>query len=98
MLKCQERRLIASVPLQLGGGDAYSELTEKYDGPTKMLYDIGMAVFPSQSEAVLAACMAVRPDIGGYSKVVLVAPDSGDRVTHETSIDWLCGGVSSVAT
>jgi len=84
-----ERRVVASIDMRLGGTEAYSELPSDYDGPTKLIYNNHVAIFPTQSEAILAAGAAIRIDIGGYREVTLVAPDKGEGITHETVGDWI---------
>ncbi len=37
----------------------------------------------------MLASVAIRPDMGGYSEVVITAPENSDTVTHETMEDWL---------
>lgn len=90
-----EKRVIAVISDAVGGGEAYSSLSEDHVGPAKLqcvstrgrVYEF---VFPSQEEANSAAVMALRPDIGGYLEVEVVMPDPGDVITHQTATDWLC--------
>lgn len=85
----KHRRIVASIPEILGGNIATTGLPEDYDGPTKMLYDRHAAVFPTQADAITAAGAALRPDIGGFSTVSLVAAAPGEDITHQSVMDWL---------
>jgi hypothetical protein len=82
-------RIVARIPEILGGNTATSDLPEDYNGPTKMCYDNHAAVFPTQDTAIGAAGAALRPDIGGFSNVSLVAPAPGEGITHQDVLDWL---------
>jgi len=88
-----EKRLIAELPLVLGGEEVYSYLPVNYSGVTKMLFhgktDSDSAIFPNQGEAIQAACAALIPDIGGYTDIRLVMPEEGDQITHATADDWI---------
>lgn len=88
-----EPRVIAELPDEIGGDQAYSELNEDYTGPAKLVYEGHSgdlcAVFPSQEEANAAACMALKPDIGGYTGIRVVLPGELEHITHQTAVDWM---------
>lgn len=86
-------RVIGKQPDEIGGDYATTELPENYDGRVALTCEKRngegrrtLAVFPTLSQAHLAACYAVCPS-GGYSQVELI--DAGDQaVTHEDWQDW----------
>jgi len=92
-LLIKSRRLIAELPLSLGGEDVYSFLPVDYNGPTKMLYrgskQKHFAIFSTQKYAIQAACAALVPHLGGYCDISLVAPKEGECVTHSTADEWI---------
>jgi hypothetical protein len=86
-------RKIGKQPDEIGGDYATTELPEDYIGPVALIAakrnDPGkrtLAVFPTLSQACIAASYAVSPD-GGYSEVELV--EAGEQVvTHDDWQDW----------
>ncbi len=76
------RRVVAEYPMQIGGDQAFSTLDPAHAGPAKLLYrgagfsaTCYSAVFPNQAEAISASAYAISPDIGGFTDVVIVAPE-----------------------
>ncbi|CAD0362187.1 hypothetical protein LYZ84_19700 [Xanthomonas hortorum pv. pelargonii] len=80
---------------EVDGTTAYSVLQSGHVEPAAMRYKgssgVHWAVFPSAEEAVAAAHMANRPDIGGFHSVtVLPHEDAPDDAEHfDSAEDWL---------
>lgn len=91
MNKTENRKLIASGALQLGGHEAYSELSENYEGNCLVKCALNGKVIscvPNREEAFTIAAFSIRPE-GGYCSVV-VLPADGHALTHKSFSDWLC--------
>jgi len=86
-------RVIAENPMWIGGDEAYSHLPEDYKGPAKLTYEghkgVEFAIFPDQDIANVAANLAIKPDLGGYTNVKVVMPEEGEEITHRSAQDWL---------
>lgn len=69
--------VVASISEKIGGDRATARIPESYPRTCAMFYsgrsEALCAVFPSYSEAVIAARMAIDPTIGGYGSVTLDA-------------------------
>lgn len=67
--------VVARISDHLGGDLAVARVPEGYTGTCAMFYSgqsgTNCAVFPTYSEAVIAARMAIDPTIGGYGDVTL---------------------------
>ncbi|MCC8616318.1 hypothetical protein [Xanthomonas vesicatoria] len=79
---------------EVDGATAHSVLQAGHVGPAAMRYEgsrVNWAVFPSAEEAVAAARMANRPDIGGFHSVEVLPPeDAPDNAEHfDSAEDWL---------
>lgn len=85
------RQVIASGSLQLGGHEAYSEISENYEGDCLVKCDLTdkvIACVPNRDEAFTIAHFCILPE-GGYGAVVVV-PADGQALTHKNFSDWLC--------
>lgn len=80
---------------EVDGTTAYTALQAGHVGPAAMRYKgssrVHWAVFPSADEAVAAARMANRFDIGGFHSVEVLPPeDAPDDAEHfDSAEDWL---------
>lgn len=85
-------RTIASIPDEIGGDYATTDLPEGYVGTCALQSEnpIGtfntLAIFPSLQEACTAASYAISPD-GGYSNVTVAAAPT-ESATHQKWDDW----------
>ncbi|WP_141695998.1 hypothetical protein [Xanthomonas translucens] len=86
------KRVIAVEPED--GSTAYGVLPAGYVGPAAMQYEgstaVYWAVFPSAKEAITAACIANRHDMGGYRNVKVHLPTEApaDAKHFATAEDW----------
>ncbi|MGX8287877.1 hypothetical protein [Xanthomonas oryzae] len=77
------------------GTTAYSHVPADYTGPCAMKYRGSSAtywaIFPTRADAMTAARMANRHDIGGYSDVAVHLPDLAPKDTEvfNCADDWL---------
>lgn len=73
----QSAHVVAKISNHLGGDLAVARVPEGHPGTCAMFYSgrsgTDCAVFPTYSEAVIAARMAIDPTIGGYGEVILDA-------------------------
>ncbi|MFA4661219.1 hypothetical protein P2A10_22940 [Xanthomonas perforans] len=71
---------------EVDGTTAYTALQAGHVGPAAMRYKgssgVHWAVFPSAEEAVAAARMANRPDIGGFHSVEVLPSEDGVQPTY----------------
>ena len=85
---------VGAIPDELGGGCAHSSLPEGYTGRCTVsaqgISDRYSWVLPSPSEAYSVANLAIQPDKGGYSDVMVSATPNAD-VTHKSAFEWFLG-------
>ncbi|MBO9737230.1 hypothetical protein QT199_018035 [Xanthomonas phaseoli pv. phaseoli] len=77
------------------GTTAYNHVPADYTGPCAMKYRGSSAtywaMFPTRADAMTAARMANRHDIGGYHNVEVHLPElaPADAETFDSADDWL---------
>ncbi|GLR77508.1 hypothetical protein HUE56_29410 (plasmid) [Azospirillum oryzae] len=91
----QPAHIVGTISNHLGGDLAVARVPEGYPGTCAMFYSgrsgTNCAVFPTYSEAAIAARMAIDPTIGGYGEVILDAGITAptDAMFFISAAHWL---------